>query len=448
MNKYARVLAAAAMTVALPACGAQPTPALSTTAAPPASGVTAAPEIPGTPAGRQLSWLLDAVSRAPLPASELEQHFAARFLSEIPAEEINRYLVAHAGMELVRLLRSEPNALVAEVTAGGRKLNVSIGVDAAGLIEGLLFQVAEPPPAPRSWAELDERLAALAPRTGFAAAELTANGRCEPVHGVSAGKALPLGSMFKLYVLGAVAKKIENGAFDWDTTLTIKPELRSIGTGGLQDRPDDSEVTVLEAAKLMISISDNTATDLLVHKVGRKAVERTMRAWGARDERNTPLLTTREMFALKGTDYPRHAKRYLSLNPAGQRAYLKNVVAKIPLSEIVPWQEPRELDTLEWFASPADLCEAYAGLLKLDDAHVAAAMSINDAGLDLDRARWPQVWYKGGSEFGLVGMSFMARTSGGKRYVVAVTALAPDAHVTAAPGLLSIARGAFALAAG
>ncbi|MEV0150660.1 MULTISPECIES: serine hydrolase [unclassified Nonomuraea] len=148
-----------------------------------------------------------------------------------------------------------------------------------------------------------------------------------------------------------MAERIASGAFGWDTTLTITPELKSPGSGELRNRPDNSKVSVLEAAKLMISISDNTAADLLIHKAGRKNVERTAWAWGARDKRNMPLLTTRELFVLKGADYPRHTKKYLSLETTGQRMYL--------------------------------------------------ALSINDAGLALDKAQGPSVWFKGGSEPGV-----------------------------------------------
>lgn len=44
-------------------------------------------------------------------------------------------------------------------------------------------------------------------------------------------------------------------------------------TGRLQDEPTGTSVTVAEAADLMIAISDNTATDLLIDLVGRDAVE-------------------------------------------------------------------------------------------------------------------------------------------------------------------------------
>src|SRR5207249_4798791 len=109
----------------------------------------------------------------------------------------------------------------------------------------------------------------------------------------------PLGSMFKVYVLGAVSKKIKAGGLTWDTPLTITADVKSLPSGRLQDRPDGSTVTVREAAKLMISISDNTAADLLARTVGREAVQEQVKAWGGQVAKNTPFLTTRELFLIK-----------------------------------------------------------------------------------------------------------------------------------------------------
>lgn len=328
---------------------------------------------------------------------------------------------------------------------------MELSVDGAGLISGL--RLSEPPaprPAPASWKELERRLRAAAPQAGFVAAEVKGRA-CRTVRGVAANVRRPLGSMVKLYVLGTVAEQIRKGAYGWDTELTITPDVKSLPTGRLQDRPDGSRVTVLEAAELMISISDNTATDLLIRKAGREAVERTVRSWTkGNDRRNTPLLTTRELFVLKGARYPELAGRYLSKNTRDKRAYLAGTVAGVPLSDIRPWPEPREIDTIEWFASPADVCRAYAELARLDDGRVGEVMSANDAGLGLPRDRWRQVWFKGGSEPGVYDLSFRARTTGGRTYVVTLMGVDPEAPFDdgkTGQEFLALARGGFALAA-
>ncbi|MFI7688899.1 serine hydrolase [Nonomuraea sp. NPDC049655] len=435
----------AAAVTAVTACATQPVPALATitgsaTATPTTS---AAVEIPDTPVGGQLRWLLEAVTRLPVGDAELAGHFAPSFLDHIPPAQLNQALAGFEDMRLDRLDQAQERTLSATVTAGGKAFTLALGVDGTGKVDYIQFTGV----APASWPELDQRLRQAAPRAGFLAAELTGDGRCRPVHAVAGEKSFPLGSMFKLYVLGAVAERIRSGAFGWDTELTIRPELKSLPSGELQDRPDNSKVTVLEAARLMISISDNTATDLLIHQAGRKAVERVVRSWGG-DRRNVPFLTTRELFVLKGADYPRHAERYLSLGTSARRGYLAGVVDKVPLSKVRPWAEPRDLDRLEWFATPAQVCRAYAGLARLKDARVGEVLSITDAGLRLDKNQWPVVWHKGGSEPGLLAMSFLARTAAGRTYVVSTTAVNPDAPFQQGPvaqELLVLTRGAFGL---
>ncbi|GAA2878393.1 hypothetical protein GCM10010517_40420 [Streptosporangium fragile] len=443
----ALALAAAAVpAVALPAA-AVPAAAVA------APTVSAAPEIPDSPAGRQLRWFLAAPERAPLAESELREHFNADYLKDLTAQGLNDFLQQVAGLRLEKLTKVTPTALAGTGTISGEEFLIQLGVDGAGKINllGVMPPEIEVPAPPKSWKELDARLRKTAPNVGFLVAEIGAGGQCKVVHAVGRDKVQPLGSIFKLYVLGAVAEKVRAGELSWDTKLEIKPEWRSAGEGGLNSRPDNSTTTVREAARLMISISDNTATDLLIRTVGREAVETTMRRWSGHDKLNIPFLTTRELFLLKGVNHPEQARTYLGLDTAGKRAYLEETVAKQALEDIKPWEKPREIGTLEWFGSPRDVCRAYAGLAKLDDKGVHGAMSVNDLSIGLDRKKWPKVWAKGGSELGVLDMSYFARSSKGKTYVVTVLTNDPAKAIDeskAAPELISLSRGGFALATG
>ena len=79
----------------------------------------------------------------------------------------------------------------------------------------------------------------------------------------------------------------------------------------------------------MISISDNTAADHLIHFLGRRAVERQQRRFGMKRPRvNEPFLTTRELFQLKLNDYPSLAVPYEHLDREDRRDTLP---ADIPL---------------------------------------------------------------------------------------------------------------------
>ncbi|MEV4241980.1 serine hydrolase [Streptosporangium canum] len=449
--RQARVLALALVTAAVPLTAL--TGGGQAAAASAAPAVASAPVIPDSPVGRQLSWYLDAVPKAPIAESELKEHLSAEFLASVPADDFNAFTGRLKGMTLEKLTTVKPDLLVGPVTIAGQSFVLTISVDGDGRINGLRVAPAEAPvpPAPGSWNELDGRLRKVAPEVGFLAAEIDSRGQCKIIHAVAPDRPQPLGSIFKLYVLGAVAQKIHDGGLSWDTKLTVKPEWKSLGEGGLTDRPDNSTTTVHEAAKLMISISDNTAADILLHTVGRKAVEAKVRQWSGHAKPNIPFLTTRELFLLKGVNYPEQARSYLALSPAKKRAYLDGTVARQSLSDITYWDRPREIGTLEWFGSPRDVCRAYAGLNALNSRRLHETLSANDGGLRLDPAKWRAPWFKGGSELGVLDLSYLARSTGkagGKTYVV--TALTNDPRTalnesTTVPELVSLSRGAFAL---
>ncbi|WP_204047896.1 serine hydrolase [Microbispora siamensis] len=440
-------LALAAATTAAPAAAAPAAVSAGATLAAPTPAAT--PDIPNSPVGEQLRWLLAAAAALPIPEDQIRAHFSTGFLTQVPPAQLNEALKSLGGLRLESLTQVTPTALSGVVTTAQGRLQLSMSVDGDGRIDTLLFGL-EQREAPRSWAELDKRLRALAPRVGFLAAEVRGDGRCRPVHAVAPTTPRPLGSMFKLYVLGATAEQVKKGRLSWDTSLTIRPELKSLPSGTLQDRPDNSTVSVREAAKLMISISDNTGADLLIDKVGRARVEAQMGRWSGHAALNRPFLTTRELFLLKGADYPRLAKKYLSLDRSGRSRYLSATVARTPLTEVEPWSKPRDLDRLEWFASPEDVCRAFSGLSALNTPPLSEVMSANDAGLGLDPKAWPTVWYKGGSEPGVLAMGFLARDAGGRTYVVTVLTSDPRTpldETTAAPELLALARGSFAMLA-
>ncbi|MBB4907314.1 serine hydrolase [Actinophytocola algeriensis] len=389
------------------------------------------------PAERELAWLLAISQRLPAAEAELRQHIAAPMLDAIGgAPGFNETLAGVAPMTGSRTVESTANAVTAVVD---ERLLVEVHTDATGLIDGLWLRPYAPSPA--DWSELDSRLRALAPRVSYASS-LVDNG-CTPVHEVDADRRNPLGSAFKLYVLGA----LERTTTDWSTNLPIREEWKSLPTGVLQDRPAGTDVTLRQHADLMISISDNTATDHLVHHVGRDAVRRQMAATGNRDPRNDALLTTRELFVLKGFRYPKLANTYLSL-PRPLRPALRPALAAVPRTAIQPWTEPRNLDSIEWFGSANDMCRVLASLDAAHSPRIDEAMSIEDAGIGLDRTEYPEIWFKGGSEPGLLVLNHLARTDDGRTVVATVMLSDPDKALAPAAAVeaLALVRGGIELA--
>jgi beta-lactamase class A len=325
----------------------------------------------------------------------------------------------------------------------------------APLISGLAVTPYQPPPG--SWAQADQQLAALAPDASLLAARVSPGGSCIPVHQVAAPAARPLGSMFKLFVLGALARQVAAGQVSWTQDLTVTGALKSaddIGPGYLQYDPAGTRVPVRQTATQMISMSDNTAADMLIHLVGRSAVQAQDRQWSAHAALNVPFLTTRELFLLKYA-HPALAVQYLRLTPGQRAAFLASSVDPLPLSQAqvqnAATAAPADIDTLEWFASPDDICRAFAGLQQLAArprlAPLGSILSANNGGLGLDPARWPTAWFKGGSEPGVATVGYLATNSKGQTFVVVAMLSNPAAALSPSTpaGLLAIARGAFEL---
>ncbi len=96
----------------------------------------------------------------------------------------------------------------------------------------------------------------------------------DTVIAIDADRSAPLASVFKLYVLLATAEAVASGDASWDETLVLDDTDRSLPSGELQDAPAGTEVTVRDAASAMIRISDNTATDLLIRRLGRASASK------------------------------------------------------------------------------------------------------------------------------------------------------------------------------
>ena len=74
-------------------------------------------------------------------------------------------------------------------------------------------------------------------------------------------------------------------------------------------------------------------------------------------------------------------------------------------------------------------------------------LSLNDGGIELSRSTWPTVWFKGGSEPGVLTLGYLARDAEGHTDVV--IAMAEDRHkalgAASTETVLTAVAGAFGL---
>ncbi len=288
------------------------------------------------------------------------------------------------------------------------------------------------PTATGSWAELQKELAAEASRVGLLAAEVT-GGSCQPIFGFQEDRALAIGSVFKLDALGELARQIDEGLASWEESLPIREDIRSFGSLGRGDSMEDEAAGILftlkRYAELMISNSDNTATDHLIHRLGRENVEASLARLGHSDPAlNIPFPTPREFLLIKLALSPEERAAYLELGSEGRRTFLDTDLAGRGIGDAVAnlagWNAPVDIDSIELFASPADLCRAMVWLHEAASTPglepVRDILSINP-GVPFDERVWPFVGFKGGWEpgGGVLAVSWLLERHDGRLFFLA-----------------------------
>lgn len=279
--------------------------------------------------------------------------------------------------------------------------------------------------APRfTWTGIDQQIGQVAPESNLLVAEFAGNG-CRPIHGVNAGDQLAIASVFKLYVLGELGRQVQAGEVTWDELITLTEDLRSMPSGDYAWVPAGQQVPVIQLAEAMIWQSDNTATDHLIHRLGRENVERAFAAFGHADpEANRPLLLTREFFAIKMWQPVDWIARYVAATDEEQLALL---ISDIDSARIDPaggwgqWSGPMAIDGVEWFASAEDLCRVMVGLWTMGaqpGLEPVRDILVGNRGSIADTTIWPRAGVKTGFEAGVVSSAWVLERNDGRVFFV------------------------------
>jgi beta-lactamase class A len=129
--------------------------------------------------------------------------------------------------------------------------------------------------------DLEEKLAAACEVKGLHAGIFVVSMKSGQYAELNAKEAFPAASMIKVPVLASLMSAIDDGLVKQTQMLEIKEKHMTGGSGYLQWRPVGSKVSVQEAAELMMVISDNVATNLLIDLLGGKhALNKQYKEWG------------------------------------------------------------------------------------------------------------------------------------------------------------------------
>ena len=413
-----------------------------------------------------LAWMGVAALVAPAPAQEPDAQFRARaeqvvallrgeveptalfdpaFLAAVPEAQVRivvQQLRAQHG-EARSLAAIEPRSAIAgtvvvEMERALLRMDMAIAEAPPHRITGLLVTGSEvrgdTPEA------LIEELRALPGQVSFAIARL-GDGAPELVAAHEPDRALAIGSAFKLFILAELSRQVQAGERQWSDVVEL--DRRSLPSGILQNWPEGAPATLHTLAALMISISDNTATDRLLRLVGRENVERVMTRMGvAAADRNRPFLSTLELFALK-TAPAAEREAWAAADEAQRRRLLAERYSAIDAAGIDPARfagPPVAIDALEWFASASDLVQALDWIRRHGDESARAILAISPGGAASLREQFGFIGFKGGSEPGVINLTWLVRNRAGAWHAVTGSWNNPEAAVDEARFLALMQR--------
>lgn len=284
------------------------------------------------------------------------------------------------------------------LTFEGGHVNAQIVLNEAGQIMGIWFGFPEP-----SVSGLDEATAGFFELPGDVSLLVVSDAGV--LADINSDTPLAVGSAFKLAIAAALKDQVAAGIRSWDDVVLLESRDISIPTGILQDWPVETPLTVQSLATLMISISDNTATDVLLRLVGRETVE-------LYAPRNKPFLSTREAFILKATGNETLLEAWRGGDEAEKRALLVDL-AEQPVPDLAAFSlQPTALD-VEWYFTVGELVNLIAYV------HDLPFMSVNPG--VASASDWQYVAFKGGSEPGVLNLTTLLVAESGTTYIVSAT---------------------------
>lgn len=125
-------------------------------------------------------------------------------------------------------------------------------------------------------ADIENALAGFGGRVCFYAKNL----RTGADFGQGADTRVQTASTIKVAILAGAHAEVAAGRAAWDDVLVVGPESRAAGAGVLGGISDGLRLTLTDAMYLMIAVSDNTATNLVLDHIGADRVNALLDALG------------------------------------------------------------------------------------------------------------------------------------------------------------------------
>ncbi|WP_392531065.1 serine hydrolase [Nostoc sp. C117] len=218
---------------------------------------------------------------------------------------------------------------------------------------------------------------------------------------INASTSFPAASTIKVPILIAFFQDVDAGKIRLDEMLTMQQDMMAGGSGNLQYKAAGTQYAALEVVTQMITISDNTATNMLIARLGGiDALNQRFRSWG--------LTTT-------------------------------TIRNKLPDLEGTNTTSPKELGNLMAIVSQGNLVSMPSRDLMLDILRRTQRDSLLPSGLGTGA----RVYHKTGDIGTMLADAGLIIVPTGKRYIASVMVQRPNNDPRAEKLISSISRAAY-----
>lgn len=414
-------------------------------------------DIPDHPAGRQLEWILTQLaSNGTITDSMINQRFAASWLAQNGIAATRSLLQSarsnYPGARLIDPIGMAPIAFTGVINGqNNRDAFTVLDVDLAdGKINNLAFfdygvggqgTTLYGRHANLNFAQAADAIDAIAGQSSVVLARIDDNNQCQAISGRLQDTPRATASIFKIWILGGVAEAINDGSLVHDQVVPLDGSKQVRG-GPLFSQPAGTEMSIDRLSTLMLGVSDNTATDMLLGLAGRSRFNGLHAEYGhSTPNLLSPQLGISEQFHLFFSFPLPESLSYVDGTESFQQSFLEDRI--VPLGSASTGGGGFNHESLyvdgSWQASPMDICGAFARHRLhepgSDEALLVERALQAQAAQPNVRENWDRVWYKGGSlESGENGNlvlthAFMLEREGEQPIVVVAMANEPSGGI-------------------
>lgn len=380
-------------------------------------------QLPSTPAADQLSWIITQLAATTTTAQDINDRFDPSALAAVPVADWQAFFDTLRSVipngtvqDIITMTPTNIRVLIGDASdpASGQFMTLTtrygtgliLSFGASGFpLNGTSIRTED---RTLSYEQAADKLLTLSEDVGVLIAQIDENNQCQPIFERNADIPYGMASIFKIWLMGAVAQAVNDGVITPQQSISLTSNDFVQG-GSINGEPEGTLFSVTDMSALMLGISDNTATEHLFKLVGRDRLEAIVTQFNyVNPSIILPFLGMNEAFHLLYSVSVADAENFVTSTEQEQRDYVASSLT--PLGPVTDFSSfnPSVLVSALWNSSPENVCNAMAGLRQfndttegfatLDQAYGAEMLSVNL------RSQWERVWFKGGSLSDFTGL--------------------------------------------